>query len=149
MKGKTLLMVTGILLIVFGSGALIFTIAMPAIGFLKISMDTYTLIAAALTMIHGILEIVAGILGIIYCKKPQKANVCIVFGALVILFRLADILLPVIRAGSTNLMIMGVRFPFAIVVILSLTVPVLYFIGAMLKKNSLRKDRMQSLGTEA
>lgn len=96
MKGSKFLKVTGILMIVFGALALILSIVaaigLAALAALDLNTWQYTL-AVILMLVGSIFELIAGIVGVKNCNKPEKAGTCMVWGIIVIaLSVLSDVL---------------------------------------------------------
>lgn len=132
-KGAGFLKVTGIIMIIGASLGIIISIlaivGIAAIDTLGITEAVdYNIgllyVSGILSLVGAAMEMVAGILGVANSKKPEKANVCIVFGAIVILFSLAGSILTVVGGNS---------FPVASFLI-GLVLPVLYLIGAFKNK---------------
>lgn len=110
-KGAGFLKVTGILMIIGGAIGIIFSI----IALLGIA-----------ALVGSIAQLVAGIIGVANCKKPEKAMTCIVFGVIVAVFNVAGVILNVAGGGSFNF----------VSLITGLILPVLYVIGAGLNKKA-------------
>lgn len=135
-KGAQFLKVTGIIMIIGASIgiimsilALIGTAAIDAMDLSSISEElNYNIgllyASGVLSLVGGAIEMVAGILGVANSKKPEKANTCIVFGVIVILFSLAGSILTVVGGES---------FP-VVSFLLGLILPVLYLVGAYKNK---------------
>ena len=130
MKGSKFLKVTGILMIVFGALALILSIV-AAIGLatlaaLDLNTWQYTL-AVILMLVGSIFELIAGIVGVKNCNKPEKAGTCMVWGIIVI----------ALSVLSNVLTLVGNPDNFSIVNLLTgLVIPVLYLIGAVMNKKA-------------
>lgn len=104
MKGSKFLKVTGILMIVFGALALILSIVaaigLAALAALDLNTWQYTL-AVILMLVGSIFELIAGIVGVKNCNKPEKAGTCMVWGIIVIaLSVLSDVLTLVGNPGD-------------------------------------------------
>lgn len=82
--------------------------------------------AGAVALVGSIAQLVAGIIGVANCKKPEKAMTCIVFGVIVAVFNVAGVILNVAGGGSFNF----------VSLITGLILPVLYVIGAGLNKKA-------------
>lgn len=135
-KGAQFLKVTGIIMIIGASIgiimsilALIGTAAIDAMDLSSISEElNYNIgllyASGVLSLVGGAIEMVAGILGVANSKKPEKANTCIVFGVIVILFSLVGSILTVVGGES---------FP-VVSFLLGLILPVLYLVGAYKNK---------------
>ena len=130
MKGSKFLKVTGILMIIFGALALILSIV-AAIGLatlaaLDLNTWQYTL-AVILMLVGSIFELIAGIVGVKNCNKPEKAGTCMVWGIIVI----------ALSVLSNVLTLVGNPDNFSIVNLLTgLVIPVLYLIGAVMNKKA-------------
>ena len=133
------LKVTGILMIIGGAIRMIAMI----IVLIKISVvvDLIDGIATALTgkfgliyasciigLLGSIVEFVAGIIGVAYSKKPEKANTCFVWGIIVVVFTVIGTVLSLIGGSSFGSQI--------VYLLTGLVVPVLYIIGANLNKKA-------------
>lgn len=130
MKGSKFLKVTGILMIVFGALALILSIV-AAIGLaalVALELNTWQYTAAVILMLVGsIFEMIAGIVGVKNCNKPEKAGTCMVWGIIVI----------ALSVLSNVLTLVGNPDNFSIVNLLTgLVIPVLYLIGAVMNKKA-------------
>lgn len=130
MKGSKFLKVTGILMIVFGALALILSIVaaigLAALVALDLNTWQYTL-AVILMLVGSIFELIAGIVGVKNCTKPEKAGTCMVWGIIVI----------AISVLSDVLTLVGNPDNFSIVSLLTgLVIPVLYLIGAVMNKKA-------------
>ena len=123
-QGKNFLKVTGILMIIAGAIAIITSlIAIAGIAFLiSIGAGTPFLYVASIFMVlSSAMELVAGILGVKNCARPDKAQSCIVWGAVVAAFCVLGSILTVVGGGS---------FP-VFSLLLGLVLPALYIIGAV------------------
>ena len=130
MKGSKFLKVTGILMIIFGALALILSIV-AAIGLaalVALDLNTWEYTAAVILMLVGsIFEMIAGIVGVKNCNKPEKAGTCMVWGIIVI----------ALSVLSNVLTLVGNPDNFSIVNLLTgLVIPVLYLIGAVMNKKA-------------
>ncbi|MCI6980297.1 MAG: hypothetical protein MR918_07020 [Clostridiales bacterium] len=130
MKGSKFLKVTGILMIIFGALALILSIV-AAIGLATLAaldLNTWQYTAAVILMLVGsIFEMIAGIVGVKNCNKPEKAGTCMVWGIIVI----------ALSVLSNVLTLVGNPDNFSIVNLLTgLVIPVLYLIGAVMNKKA-------------
>lgn len=129
-KGAGMLKVVGILMIVFGGIALVLgiiaAVAVAAVAFLSEGLLTTNLLYAstALMVASAVAELVAGIVGVVNCKKPEKAGVCIVWGAIVAVLCVAGTVLNLVANGEFNI------FTLAVVLVL----PVLFIIGGVNNK---------------
>ena len=130
MKGSKFLKVTGILMIIFGALAMILSIV-AAIGLaalVALDLNTWQYTAAVILMLVGsIFELIAGIVGVKNCNKPEKAGTCMVWGIIVI----------ALSVLSNVLTLVGNPDNFSIVNLLTgLVIPVLYLIGAVMNKKA-------------
>ena len=129
-KGTDFLKVTGILMIIGGAISIILGIiaALGVAALVYISDGTvssallYT--SVILMIVSAIAELVAGIIGVANCKKPDKAGSCIVWGIIVAVLSVAGTILNSVGGGSFS----------AFSLILGLALPVLYIIGAVFNK---------------
>lgn len=129
-KGTGFLKVTGILMIIGGAISVILGIiaALGVAALVYISDGTvssallYT--SVILMIVSAVAELVAGIIGVTNCKKPEKAGSCIVWGIIVAVLSVAGTILNSVGGGSFS----------AFSLILGLVLPVLYIIGAVFNK---------------
>ncbi len=131
-KGAGFLKVTGILMIIGGAIGIIFSIiALLGIAALATLADAHYELgmlyaAGAVALVGSIAQLVAGIIGVANCKKPEKAMTCVVFGVIVAVFNVAGVILNVAGGGSFNF----------VSLITGLILPVLYIIGAYMNKKA-------------
>ena len=127
MKGHKFLKVTGILMIIGGALAtilgIIAVLSVAALAYIASAHSEAAMLYAStiLFLVSGIVELIAGIIGVLNAEKPQKAKVCIVWGALVAVLSVAGTILGVAGGGDFN----------AFSLVLGLVLPVLYIIGAV------------------
>ena len=90
MKGSTLLKVTSILSIIGGTISFIAgIIAIAGLAILIAATGSGLLVLAAIfVLIAAVAELIAGIIGVVNCNKPEKAGVCMAFGIVVIIIAL-------------------------------------------------------------
>lgn len=138
--GKTLLQVSGIILVVF---AAIFLV-MAAFGLIGYNMmDNPEMIQAleqtgaasvdkgvvlfglVIMFVSALVWLVPGIIGIKNCNRQDKAQICFILGVVMIVYELANAVYATV-AGSFNV----------ISVILRLILPILYIWGAMRNKQN-------------
>lgn len=79
-----------------------------------------------MTLVSAVAELVAGIVGVVNSKKPEKAGACIVWGVIVAVLSVAGCILTAVGGSS---------FP-VVNLILGLVLPALYVIGALKNKNA-------------
>ena len=129
-KGTGFLKVTGILMIIGGGISIIMGI-IAAIGVAAIvyisdgnvsSALLYT--SVILMIVSAVAELVAGIIGVVNCKKPEKAGTCIAWGIIVALLCVAGTILKTVGGSSFSVFSL----------ISGLALPVLYIIGAVFNK---------------
>ncbi len=132
-KGSTFLKVTGILMIIFASLSLVVDIfsfflsaAFDALGASEASSALY--FASIIMLIDAAAEMVAGIMGVAFCKKPEKANACLVMGIIVAVLCVVGTIIN-IASGSE----FGVST--IVSLLIGLVMPVLYIIGAVKNKS--------------
>lgn len=131
-KGAGFLKVTGILMIIGGAIALIVGIiaiaGIAALAYLSAGLISSGLLYAAgiLTVVSAVAELVAGIVGVKNCKRPEKAGACMVWGIIVAVLCVAGCILTV--AGGSSFPVFSL--------ILGLVLPVLYIIGAAKNKQA-------------
>ena len=129
-KGTGFLKVTGILMIIGGGISIIMGIiaalGVAALAYISDGTVSSALLYASvvLMLISAVAELVAGIIGVVNCKKPEKAGSCIVWGIIVAVLSVAGTILNSVGGGSFS----------AFSLILGLVLPVLYIIGAVFNK---------------
>ena len=129
-KGSGFLKVTGILMIIGGGISIIMGIiaALGVAALVYISDGTvssallYT--SVIMMIVSAVAELVAGIIGVVNCKKPEKAGVCIAWGIIVAVLSVAGTILNSVGGGTFSVFSL----------ILGLVLPVLYIIGAVFNK---------------
>ena len=127
MKGHKFLKVTGILMIIGGALSailgIIAVLSVAALAYIASAHSEAAMLYAStiLFLVSGIVELIAGIIGVINAEKPQKAKTCIVWGALVAVLSVAGTILGVAGGGDFSVFSL----------ILGLVLPVLYIIGAV------------------
>ncbi len=129
-KGAGFLKVTGILMIIGGAISVILGIV-AALGVAALVLISDGAVSSALLytsvilmIVSAVAELVAGIIGVANCKKPEKAGSCIVWGIIVAVLSVAGTILNSVGGGSFS----------AFSLILGLVLPVLYIIGAVFNK---------------
>ena len=129
-KGSGFLKVTGILMIIGGAISLIVAIVaiigIAALVYVAGSEINAGLLYAAgvILLVSAVAELIAGIVGVKNCKKPEKARTCVVWGVIVAVLCVAGSVLTVVGGNS---------FP-VFSLILGLVLPVLYIVGAIKNK---------------
>ena len=124
------LKVTGILMIIGGGLSIILgIIAMLGVALIVSALGTEEMLgllifATILSLLGAIVSLVAGILGVANAAKPEKANICIVFGILAAMLSVLGNVLTATSGGTFSVFNL----------ILGLVLPVLYLIGAFQNK---------------
>lgn len=128
--GSKLLKVSGILMIIGGALAIVITLlgiggiallaAMAEEGQTEFNAGM-AWAGIALSLLGGVIELIAGIIGTKNWNKPEKANTCIVWGGLVA---------AVSIIGSVMTTASGQNFPI-VSLLTGLVLPALYIIGAI------------------
>ncbi len=150
-NGRKFLKVTGILMIVFGGIALVTSIiAAIATGAISAGMASEGMddggLGSILNMMSftavggAIIQLVTGILGVSFSKKPEKAMVCLIAGIIVLLMGVAScIIIPLIAQSNAMVAELGIESVFGINwfgMFTSAVLPVLFIIGAVKNKQS-------------
>ena len=128
MKGRKFLKVTGILMIIGGAFGIIGGIvAMIGAGALAAVLETSAgglMLASALILASAVFQLIAGIMGVKNCDKPEKAQTCLVMGIIVAILSVAGNVISNVLGSDFN------AFNYAT----GLVIPVLYIIGAVKNK---------------
>lgn len=128
MEGSKFLKVTGILMIIFGSIAMVLSIiALLGLGLLEALGAPMGIIWASgiLSLAGAVAEFVAGIIGVKNWNRIDKAGTCIAWGIIVIAFCII----------SNVLTLVGYPDNFSAISLLTgLVIPVLYLIGGFQNK---------------
>jgi len=142
-KSNKMLKVTGILLIIGGGISLIIA-ALALVGIAAVAAAVgddlielaelaglageynigLLMVGMVIVMIGAVISLVAGILGVKNAAKPDKAQICIIFGFLTAVLILAGNILSMGAGGDFN----------ATGLITGLVIPVIYLIGAFNNK---------------
>lgn len=129
-KGAKFLKVTGILMIIGGIlGIILGIVALLGVAALAYISDGELVtgllyVASIVAVLSGIVQLIAGIMGVKNSKKPENAKKCMVWGVIVIVFSLISSILTVVGGNSFP------TFSF----LLGLVLPVLYIVGAAKNK---------------
>ena len=121
-NGSSFLRVCGILMII---GA-IFSLFFAVVAVIVVKQPGSGLntpihwVSVVLAFVGSAIELIAGILGVRYADKPEKAKTCIVCGVLVILMTLLSQVISAVSGGEVNFLN----------ALTGLLVPILYVIGA-------------------
>jgi hypothetical protein len=116
--------ILGGILLLAGAG-LLSAVAEEANVEVNESLLTFASIFAAAS---GVVSLIAGILGVKYAARPEKANICIVFGILVIVISVIGNVIGLVGGGDFQ----------PLNLLTGLIVPVLYLIGAFQSKGTIR-----------
>lgn len=129
-KGAQFLKVTGIIMIVGGALGIILgiiaLIAAIAGNALAGGALGLLVVAALLGLVGAVIQLIAGIIGVKNCNKPEKAQTCIVWGAIVVAFSVISTILTVAAGGEFDL----VSF------LIGLVLPGLFIFGAIKNKQA-------------
>ena len=86
--------------------------------------------SALIAEVTGILQLIAGIAGLRYTDRPEKALTCIVLGVIALAANIVDQFLSNSVSASSG-------FATASAVFISLAIPILYIIGVILNKKNI------------
>ena len=129
-KGSGFLKVTGILMIIGGGISIILSIiavlGVAALVYISDGEASSAMLYAsvALMVVSAVAQLVAGIIGVVNCKKPEKAGVRMAWGIIVAVLCIAGTILNSAGGGSFSILSL----------VLGLVLPVLYIIGAVFNK---------------
>ena len=130
MKGRKFLKVTGILMIIGGAFGIIGgIIALIGAGALAAVLETSAgglLLASALILASAVFQLIAGIMGVKNCDKPEKAQSCLVMGVIVAILSVAGNIISNVLGSDFNIISYAT----------GLVIPVLYIIGAVKNKET-------------
>lgn len=131
MKGKTMLKITAILMIIGGVVSAIVgilgVVGVAALSAMAGSAEGTGLLyfSLILVIVASIIEFIAGIVGVGASNDPAKAKSCIVWGGIVAALAVVSMIINLAGGGSFDV----------VSLLLNLVLPVLYIIGTvMLKK---------------
>lgn len=128
MKGRKFLKLTGILMIIGGAFGIIGGIvAMIGAGALAAVLETSAgglMLASALILASAVFQMIAGIMGVKNCDKPEKAQSCLVMGVIVAILSVSGNIISNVLGSSFNILSYAT----------GLIIPVLYIIGAVKNK---------------
>ena len=130
MKGRKFLKVMGILMIIGGAFGIIGGIvAMIGAGALAAVLETSAgglMLASALILASAVFQLIAGIMGVKNCDKPEKAQSCLVMGVIVAILSVAGNVISNVLGSDFNIINYAT----------GLIIPVLYIIGAVKNKET-------------
>ena len=128
MKGRKFLKVTGILMIIGGGFGIIGGIvAVIGAGALAAVLETSAgglMLASTLILASAVFQLIAGIMGVKNCDKPEKAQSCIVIGVIVAILSVTGNVISNVLGSDFNIINYAT----------GLIIPVLYIIGAVKNK---------------
>ena len=128
MEGRKFLKITGILMIIGGAFGIIGGIvAMIGAGALAAVLETSAgglILASVLILASAVFQLIAGIMGVKNCDKPEKAQSCLVIGIIVAILSVAGNVISNVLGSDFNV------FNYAT----GLIIPILYIIGAAKNK---------------
>lgn len=136
-NASKMLQVTGILCIIGGAisvlgsvislfGSVLIGAAASAVGsVVGTVLSGLLIITVLIALIASVAELVAGILGVINYNRPEKANICFIFGIINVAIGILSVILN-ISSGNFNF----------ISIITALALPVLYTVAAYFLKNN-------------
>ena len=122
--------VTGILMIIGGGISIVLNViaalGIAALVYITDGAISSTMLYASVTLmfVSAAAQLVAGILGVVNCKKPEKAGLCIAWGVIVAVLCVAGTIMNAAGGSSFNVFSL----------LLGLVLPVLYIIGAVFNK---------------
>ena len=128
MKGHKFLKVTGILMIIASVISIIAGVFVGGLGVLAAGLGagsglTFSYYAALLlTLVGGICQLIAGIVGVKHSKSTENAKKCVAWGVVVIVFAILSNVFSLANGSEFN----------AANVLTGLLVPGLYIYGAIL-----------------
>ena len=135
-KSNKFLKVTGILMIIGGSFNLIASLLLLLMGVVFVDATIHanltgseTVLAGAIiaamvvAIAAGIVQFVAGIVGVKNASNPEKAGVCICFGILTAIIYIVSQILNFVGGGAHN-------YLDVMIIVFGLLIPALYLVGA-------------------
>ena len=130
MKGRKFLKVTGILMIIGGAFGIIGGIvAIIGAGALAAVLETSAgglMLASALILASAVFQLIAGIMGVKNCDKPEKAQSCLVMGVIVAILSVSGNIISNVLGSNFNILSYAT----------GLIIPILYIIGAVKNKET-------------
>ena len=130
MKGRKFLKVTGILMIIGGAFGIIGGIvAIIGAGALAAVLETSAgglMLASVLILASAVFQLIAGIMGVKNCDKPEKAQSCLVMGVIVAILSVSGNIISNVLGTNFNILSYAT----------GLIIPILYIIGAVKNKET-------------
>ena len=130
MKGHKVLKVTGILMIIGGAfGIIAGIVAVLGVSGLAALVGSAAgtgmlYLASILCLASGVVQLIAGVMGVKHCESPEMAQKCIIWGAIVAALSVLGNILNVVAGSSFNVASL----------MIGLVLPALYIYGAYLNK---------------
>lgn len=145
-KGKTLLKVMGIIMIVGGALGIIASIilAIAAAALIALGAPATLIVGVILTILGSIAELIAGIICTKNAAKPDKATKCMVWSIIVIVLQLLGTILTLAGANAYAAEFGGqvnTGFSTIVSIITGMVVPILAIIAAVMNKKSYDSSR--------
>lgn len=161
-KGRVLLKVTGIIMVISGVLSIILSciLAIVAASFIAMGGPSLVVLGIIILIVGSVFELIAGIVCTKNAVRPKKAVKSLVWCLLTIVFQLIGSLLIIVGENALGTEI-GQTFPVGASVVVSLilgvAVPVIGIIGAIFNKKSTQStatedegwDRLKSDGRNA
>ena len=128
MKGRKFLKVTGILMIIGGAfgiiGGIVAMIGAVALAAVLETSAGGLMLASALILASAVFQLIAGIMGVKNCDKPEKAQTCMVMGIIVAILSVSGNIISNVLGSNFNILSYAT----------GLIIPILYIIGAVKNK---------------
>lgn len=132
MKGHKFLKITGILMIVAAILYLIAGVFIGGLGALAAgigaasSLTASFYLALVVTLVGGVCQLIAGILGVKHCQSSKGSKKCITWGIVVVAFSILSTILNLVNGDGFD----------AVSFVTGLIVPGLYIYGAVLNSKA-------------
>lgn len=126
-SGSKMLQVVSILMVVFGAIATVFDLIglIGVFALIALGASPLLILAYILLIAGGIAELVVGIIGVVNCKNPEKGQMLLVCGVVIIVLTLlGNILYMIFDSFNVFSLVSGMLFP------------ILFTVGAVQLKNS-------------
>lgn len=126
--GKSLLKVSSILIIIFAGLGIVGLLGLSA---LISAMGVSGMIVVLAFLVSGalaIVELIAGILGIKNCDKPEKAQTNLIFGVIMIAFVVINAIVTIVMKSFVWWSTLS-----------GLVLPIIYLVGALKNKEAVAK----------
>lgn len=138
-KGSRFLNITGILMIIGGALMMILSliaiVGIAALAYLSDGEISSSLLygSGALALVSAVVQLVAGIMGVKYCNRPDKAGTCMGWGIAVAVLFIISMVLNYVGGGEFKVVSLAT----------GLIIPVLYIIGAYKNMKQAKTFRSQ------